>query len=222
MNVAAVALICSNCAVRSGCAVPSRAFCSACSRKPSPCSSRPTVDALTGQPWTVNAPPASPCSCRSSATATSDPRAWPVRSRSPAPRSARLDLLDARPPGARSTNAPRTGDARRQLPTPVLDRLARQARGRRHHGIAPIPERRRFCGRPQPAPALIEQRGHHHELGHQRCFEIRVALHRTWVRSRAQASWQDKSDPRPKVLGRQPCRRPPLPRLIACSPRRRC
>ncbi len=98
----------------------------------------------------------------------------------------RLDLLDAGSPGTRPTNAPRKRDALRQLPTPIADRLARQTCGRRHDCIAAVPQRRRFRRRPQPAPALIEQRGHHDELGHERRFEVCVALHRTGVRSHAQ------------------------------------
>ena len=107
MNVAAVALICSNCALRSGCAVPSRAFCSACSRKPSPCSSRPTVDALTGQPWTVNAPASFAVLLQVQRNGDiGSPRVAGSIKITSASVSPGLDLFDARPPGARSTNAP--------------------------------------------------------------------------------------------------------------------
>jgi hypothetical protein len=63
--------------------------------------------------------------------------------------------------------------------------LARQAGGRRDDRIAAVPQRGGFGRCPQPATALIEQWRHHHELRDERGFEIRVALHRTCVRSRS-------------------------------------
>ena len=46
-------------------------------------------------------------------------------------------------------------------------------------------------------PTLIEQRAHHHKFRHDRGFEVRVAFHRTRVRSRSPIRWQDKSGSRP-------------------------
>ena len=89
--------------------------------------------------------------------------------------------------------------ALRQFATPVPDRLAGQPRRRRDDRIAAEANRDRFGGGPQPPRPLIEQRPHHHILGDERRFEIGIAPHRTWVRSRFLCSWQANSRVRPKL-----------------------
>ena len=108
-----------------------------------------------------------------------------------------LGLLNIRTPGPGTANPVRRRHALRQLQTPIADRLPGQPRRGRDHRVPAEADRHRFRRRPQSPRALIEQWGHRHVLGHERGFEVCVALHRTWVRSRYPCMWQANSRARP-------------------------
>lgn len=186
MKAVAVALMCSNCALRSGCAPPSRVFCSACSRKPSRCNSRPIVDALTGQPCAVTAPASFALLFQVHRNGDiGSPRVTgSIKTTRVSVSSGRICSRHGRPaPGRRMR--PGIGTPAANSRRPFRNRLPCEPGCRRRHRIASVPECGGLRGRPETAPALMEQRDHHHELGHQRRFEVRVALHRTRVRSRS-------------------------------------
>ncbi len=109
----------------------------------------------------------------------------------------RLRLLGVRTPRPGLANAVGRRHALRQLSTPVPNRLPRQPRRRRDDRVAPEADRDRFGGGLQPLRSLIEQRAHHHILGHERCFQVRIAPHRTAVGSRFPVTWQANSRVKP-------------------------
>ena len=94
-------------------------------------------------------------------------------------RDARLRLFNAGAPGARPANASRVASRRWPTPSPRANRGPRQPRGRGHDRVAAVAHRRRLGRRPQAPPTFIKHRRHHHELGHQQRFEIRIARHCT-------------------------------------------
>ena len=158
-NRSAVALMCSNCSLRSGWTVPFLPFAhrlqSVAQAVEQPTHrGRAHAPSLLGQRRrqfraALARPPQRRCRV---------PARQRIYERFKGRQNTRLVLLDSRTSGARSPNAARRRFTSCDLAASIADRLPRQTGGRRHQRVAAIANRRRLGRCPPPATTLVQHR----------------------------------------------------------------